>query len=119
MQRGGALLLLILATACQRDTVPEQQARGVAAYAAYCQACHEQEDGIGPRLTPAVLATRMTAERLFAYNRDKMPYNAGKLLTDEQYWDITAYLLARSGMAGRDEPLWEGNADFPLSLPTQ
>ncbi len=119
MQRGAVLLLLLLVVACQRDTVPAQQARGAATYAAYCEACHEQNDGIGPRLTPTVLASRMTAERLFAYNRDKMPYNAGRLLTNQQYWDITAFLLARSGLASGNEPLRAENADFPLLQRTQ
>jgi len=100
--------------ACTPDTPEEQQARGALAYKAFCQSCHEQDQGIGPRLTPAVLATRTTAAQLFAYNRDKMLYNAGHLLTDVQYWDITAYLLERSNLAKHEGTLRAENADYPL-----
>lgn len=84
--------LLVLA-GC--ESAADQQARGQEAYALYCAACHEAGQGIGPRLTATVLASRGTAARLFAYNRETMPYNAGGLLPDRQYWDITAFLLAR------------------------
>lgn len=77
------------------ESAADQQARGQKAYALYCAACHEAGQGIGPRLTATVLASRGTAARLFAYNRETMPYNAGGLLPDRQYWDITAFLLAR------------------------
>ena len=118
--RGTSVLpVLCFAAACASDTIPQQQARGETAYVAFCQPCHEQDEGIGPRLTPAVLATRMTAAQLFTYNRDKMPYNAGRTLTDPQYWDITAYLLERSDLAQGDRPLSAQSAEYPLHLPPQ
>ena len=83
----------------------------MASYQAYCQACHEADQGIGPRLTPEVLASRGAAARLYSYNRDKMPYNAGGSLSDEEFWDITAYLLGRSALIAPDVLLHSRNAD--------
>lgn len=79
-------------------TTPEIQLNdGEKDYVTFCAACHEPGQGIGPVLTAEVLDDRVTAARLFAYNRDKMPYSAERTLTDEQYWAITAYLVIRSG----------------------
>ncbi len=114
-----ALPVLCFAAACASDTVPKQQVLGETAYLAYCQPRHEQDEGIGPRLTPAILATRVTAAQLFACNRDKMPFNAGGSLTEHQYWDITAYLLERSDLAQGDRPLSAHSTEYPLHLPPQ
>ena len=114
-----AVILLYCMAACSPDTGARQQARGALAYATYCQACHEEEEGIGPRLTSAVLASHMTAAQLFAYHRDKMPYNAGGSLTEQQYWDITAYLLQRSGLSQGTRPLAAKSATYPLRLPSE
>ena len=111
-----AAAAVCLALGCSADTVAEQDARGRAAYVNYCQACHETERGIGPRLTSAVLASRMSTTQLFAYNRDKMPYNAGNTLTDQQYWDITAHLVWRHDLVPRARPLGNKTADTPFTL---
>ena len=108
------LSLVFFLAACNTDTAEEQHIRGAQDYELFCQSCHDQDQGIGPRLTPEVLSTRTTAAHLYSYNREKMPYNAGRLLTDEQYWDITAYLLYRSNLASHEGPLHQNNADYLL-----
>ena len=116
MRRAASLIFLLGASACSSDTASQQQARGEAAYIQYCQMCHEpDQEGIGPLLPPAVLASRKTAVQLYDYNRNNMPYNAGRTLTDRQYWDITAFLLWRSGLRTGDQPLTARNADFTLT----
>ncbi len=90
-------LLMTLGTACHQTTPEEQQTQGETLYQAYCASCHEINQGIGPRLTKQVLATRVSALALFTYNQKNMPYNAGNTLKEEEYWAVTAYLLAREG----------------------
>jgi len=87
-----------------------QQERGQAAYASYCASCHEIEQGIGPRLKREVLATRLSAATLLAYNRRNMPYQAGNTLPYEQYVDITAYLLVRGGFLDSSRVFTESDA---------
>ena len=98
-------LLMTLSAACARMTPEQQQAQGEALYQAYCASCHEIDQGIGPRLTEEVLATRVTAMALFVYNQKNMPYNAGNTLQEDEYWAITAYLLAREGFLEKDRVL--------------
>lgn len=113
----GACAILVVA-GCSTRSPAQQQASGLVLYAAYCESCHDAEEGIGPRLPPQVLATRLTAAELFTYNKEKMPYNAGGMLTDAQYWDITAFLLARSRLMKNDIFLDHRNAeDVILALP--
>lgn len=106
----GACAILVVA-GCTTRSPEQQRTSGLALYAAYCEYCHDAEEGIGPRLTPNVLATRLTAAQLFIYNKEKMPYNAGGILTDAQYWDITAFLLARSALMNDDIFLDRRNAE--------
>jgi mono/diheme cytochrome c family protein len=89
----------------------EQQVRGESAYATYCASCHEIDGGIGPRLRPPVLATRMTAAALLTYNRRNMPYQAGQTLPIEMYVDITAYLLVRGGFVDSTRVFKEAEAE--------
>ena len=105
------ILLMPLSTACTRVTPEEQQAQGEALYQAYCASCHEIDQGIGPRLTKEVLATRVSATALFGYNQKNMPYNAGNTLRENEYWAITAYLLAREGFMDKDVMLDAASAE--------
>lgn len=113
----GACTILVVA-GCSTRSPQQQRTRGVVLYAAYCESCHDTEEGIGPRLTPQVLTTRLTAAKLFTYNKEKMPYNAGGILTEAQYWDITAFLLTRSRLMNDDVFLDRRNAeDVILTTP--
>jgi len=105
-QRTRVLSLCFLLTAsgiaCSQPTPEEQVAQGHTLYDAFCASCHEIERGIGPKLTPEVLATRVSAGALFRYTRMNMPYEAGNTLTEAEYWAITAYLLNRHGLMDAD-----------------
>ena len=99
---------ILCISACGRAS--EQRLKGQHAYAVYCADCHDAAQGIGPRLSADVLASRGTAAHLFAYTRETMPYNAGALLTNTQYWDITAFLLARESLIDSGMVLSRHNA---------
>lgn len=111
--RLGLFCALFLAACEPGEPAPDQYVRGEALYSAYCATCHEIDGGIGPKLTPRVLATRVTADALFRYTRRFMPYEAGNTLSAEQYWDITGYLLQRHGFV---EPGTDVTAETAESL---
>ena len=62
----------------------------------------EIDGGIGPRLRKDVIASYITAESFFKYNKKFMPYNAGNSLQEQEYWDITAYLLTKHNLIAED-----------------
>ena len=102
--------VLLVVSACSRPNPEMQQALGETVYAAYCQSCHEAP-GTGPRLTPAVLASRLTAARLYTYNQQQMPYNAGGILSNEDYLNVTAWLLHRASLIESNKMLTIRNMD--------
>jgi mono/diheme cytochrome c family protein len=77
------------------DLTPQQQQidRGSTVYLAECAHCHDP-GGTAPVLDRANLAAYETARGLFDYTRTTMPPDAPGRLTDEDYWDVTAYMLA-------------------------
>lgn len=77
------------------DLTPQQQQveRGAAVYQAECAHCHDP-GGTAPDLDAPTLAVYETARGLIDYTRTTMPPAAPGSLTDEQYWDVTAYMLA-------------------------
>ena len=93
----GLASILLAASACSSPDPELQQRLGSAVYSTYCQNCHETP-GTGPRLTPAVLASRLNAARLYTYNQQQMPYNAAETLSDEDYLNVTAWLLVRANL---------------------
>ncbi len=105
MRTAACALIVLNLCACTQMNSEEQQDRGQEAYIRYCAACHETDDGTGPILRPAILASRGTAGRLYNYNRMQMPYNAGGTLTANQYRDITAFLLRRTDLLPENEIL--------------
>ena len=102
--------VLLVVSACTRPNPEIQQALGEAVYAVYCQSCHEAP-GTGPRLTPAILASRLTAARLYTYNQQQMPYNAGGILSNEDYLNVTAWLLHRASLIESNKMLTMRNMD--------
>ncbi|MXZ05269.1 MAG: cytochrome c [Rhodothermaceae bacterium] len=102
--------VLLIVSACNRPNPEMQQALGETVYAAYCQSCHEAP-GTGPRLTPAILASRLTAARLYTYNQQQMPYNAGGILSSEDYLNVTAWLLYRASLIESNKMLTLRNMD--------
>lgn len=102
--------VLLVVSACTRPNPEAQRALGETVYASYCQSCHEAP-GTGPRLTPAVLASRLTAARLYTYNQQQMPYEAGGILSNEDYLNVTAWLLYRESLIESSKMLTMRNMD--------
>ena len=107
-------LYLVGCAPSSSETGPDQISSGEQLYGSYCASCHEIEGGIGPLLTRKVLATRVNAGYLYKYNKANMPYEAGNTLQEDQYWAITAYLLAREGLMEPSVRLTALNADTLL-----
>jgi PQQ-dependent dehydrogenase (methanol/ethanol family) len=87
-----------------------QAARGGAVYMQSCSECHgaHLEGQAGPPLTGEsfdALYGQGTAAELYDFTSRQMPQNAPGSLTQAQYLDVTAYLLARNGMPAGSAPL--------------
>lgn len=70
---------------------------------------------IFPKAVPAVIGptTLMrfeTAQELFEFMRATMPFQAPGSLSDEMYWQLTAYLLRENGFDEGHQPLDEARA---------
>lgn len=79
----------------------EQVAAGEQVFAARCASCHVA-GGAGPVLDAAALVQYGTALELFAYTRRTMPPAAPGSLPEEQYWAVTAYMLANEDLLPAD-----------------
>lgn len=93
-------------------------AQGEAVYAAKCQACHSEKGagkpndqlvgGIGS-LEPGKPPVKTIgsywpyATTLFDYVRRAMPWDRPKSLSDQEVYDVAAYLLYLNGIIGRDD----------------
>ncbi len=78
-----------------------QIVRGVAVYRQNCAACHgvSLNGAGGPSLLVAGFEVRYpSADSLFDQIQTTMPQTAPGSLTDEQYWDLTAFILQRRGV---------------------
>jgi len=77
-----------------------QQVAGKVAYEKTCARCHgaSLEDGFSPKLSRPVLANYGTALELYEYVRSAMPKGNAGSLPDQEYYDITGYLLFRQGL---------------------
>lgn len=98
---GGLLILLaavLIPDGAGADAAAQNQvARGQALYVQHCFACH-LPGSVGPELTRDLLASMGTARALFNFIRTAMPQNAPGSLTDQEYWDILAHMLAETGL---------------------
>jgi len=97
-----------------------------------CHASNHPEEGFElPRSIPAVVGPHIaarfaSAQELHDYLKAAMPWHAPGSLKDEEYWQLTAYLLRLNGFDPANQVLQEDNAaDFRLhpelatSTPTQ
>jgi mono/diheme cytochrome c family protein len=84
--------------------------------------CHSQHHPPGgfvfPKAVPPVVGKGTldqfgTAQNLFLYIKTKMPYQAPGSLSDQIYWELTAYLLRSNGFYSGSPPL---DADTAASL---
>jgi len=86
---------------------PDQVAAGAAVYAAWCASCHgsELEGGRGSALDPATLASYRSADRLVRFVRISMPQDDPGGLSEQEYYDVVAFLLDANGMNPAGTPL--------------
>jgi len=81
-----------------------------------CHAANHPPEGFElPRQAPAViglgrLAQHQTAAGLYQFIRTRMPWQAPGILSDEEYWQLTAFLVDASGIAVGETPLGPENA---------
>src|SRR5208282_3140240 len=88
----------------------EQASRGAAVYTQYCAVCHGANLQ-GEAGTPLMGRTFLqgygagTAAQLYDFLSRQMPLNAPGSLSQQQYLDVTAFILARNGLPPGDAPL--------------
>lgn len=92
---------------------------GGATYAVKCAHCHgpEGEGGVNDRLVaaadgsgPRAIGTYWPyATTLFDYVRRAMPYDRPGSLTDDEVYDLTAWLLYRNGLIAEDKLVDQGS----------
>jgi alcohol dehydrogenase (cytochrome c) len=88
-----------------------QAVSGATVYSATCSQCHgvNMQGGSGPPLTgqafKAYVGKTGTAATLFDFISRQMPADKPGSLTQQQYLDVTAYILSRNGYPAGDVPL--------------
>src|SRR4051794_32097959 len=85
----------------------DQVAAGAATYATWCASCHgsELEGGRGSALDAATLASYRSADRLVRFVRISMPQDDPGSLSEQEYYDVVAFLLDANGMNPDAVPL--------------
>lgn len=94
---------------------------GRAVYASSCGVCHgaDLQGGAGPALAGATfqkdfLGGSRTLAELYEISARTMPQNAPGSLGNDQYLQVTAYLLSRNGFAAGAQPLTSANMGLRL-----
>jgi len=90
----------------------DQVSRGQQVYAQSCQRCHgvNLEGGSGPAITSVILSKYQVADRLVSYLSKQMPANRPGSLSEQQYYDVTAFILNRRGFLPAGQSLTPANA---------
>ncbi|MBA2264604.1 MAG: c-type cytochrome [Chloroflexi bacterium] len=92
----------------------DQLASGAEFYAASCASCHgtDGEGDIGPALVGENYAfrSRGTAQGLYDYVSDAMPFDAPGSLPEQEYWDILAWILDQNELLPEGTQLGPENA---------
>jgi cytochrome c len=87
----------------------EQVAAGQEVYAAECAQCHgdQGQGGTGPGLVGSGkrIASYQDTTRLYDYVSRTMPFDEPGSLTEQQYWDVIAYLLGENDLLPADTVL--------------
>lgn len=106
--RSGLLLLWVsgllawLLVACSATQPPPpgdsmQVDWGATVYRLECARCHEP-GRVAPVLTQEHLVRYHDAQQLFAYIRKAMPLDKPGALPEQDYWDVTAYVLKQANL---------------------
>jgi mono/diheme cytochrome c family protein len=88
-----------------------------------CHASNHPREGFKlPEYIPAVISPGTVyrfanAQELHDYLQAEMPWQAPGILTDEEYWQLTAYLVHANGIDPGEAPLNEGTAVKVLLRP--
>jgi alcohol dehydrogenase (cytochrome c) len=87
-----------------------QASRGATVYTQYCAQCHgaNLQGDSGPALSGEVLRATYgagTAAQLYDFISRQMPQNSPGSLSQQQYLDVTAYILSRNGFPSGNAPL--------------
>jgi PQQ-dependent dehydrogenase (methanol/ethanol family) len=91
----------------------EQASRGSAVYTQHCVTCHgaDLQGNSGPALRGSQFYTSYgggTAEQLFDFISRQMPQDKPGSLSQQQYLDVTAYVLAQNGFPAGQSVLAPG-----------
>ena len=80
--------------------VTDQIESVAAIYAGVCARCHGAvvEGGDGPALDRRTLASYRSGDRLFVYVRTSMPNDDPGVLSEQEYYDVIAFLLDLGGL---------------------
>ncbi len=116
-----ALAMAGAAGAATGSYTPAQAASGATVYSASCQQCHgvNLQGQSAPALSGATFRNYVgksgTAATLFDFISRQMPADHPGSLTQQQYLDVTAFLLSRNGYAASDVALSPATlANVPL-----
>ena len=84
---------------------PQQVTAGMKTYGDHCARCHgaNLEDGFAPKLSKPALVKYGTAQRLFDYIRQTMPRGNPGSLSEQEYYDVTGYLLFQQALLEPDQ----------------
>ena len=85
----------------------DQVAAGQQVYETQCSRCHGAGlvDGFAAKLSAAALARYGTAQKLFDYLYGAMPKGSPGSLSEQEYFDVSAYMLSRQGLLGSEQIL--------------
>jgi alcohol dehydrogenase (cytochrome c) len=98
-----------------------QATHGAGVYTQYCLQCHgaNLQGDSGPALSGQIFRSAYgagTAAQLYDFISRQMPQNAPGTLSQAQYLDVTAYMLARNGLPSGNTPLSTGSlSQVPMS----
>lgn len=111
------LLGIVTLTGCgqQIDRAHQQVVKGKTLYQEHCARCHGDQ-GEGKR-GPVLIGPRHgmrgygTAQGLYNYTSQVMPFDAAGSLSSEEYWAVLAYLLDANSIALPQSALSSANAE--------
>ncbi len=107
-----ALLASATLVARAQTHAPFTQAQadnGARVYMQHCMYCHGQllggRDGVPPLIGPAFRKEFSSAKTIFDFVKVAMPASNPGVLTEQQYLNVTAYILSKNGELPGNKPL--------------